>query len=228
MVRVNGTISEVFSISSGVRQGCVVAANFFTATDRILNNITQALTVGVNYEYSGQLITDLDYADDIVIFADLLYTLKDALFIPKTGATCQLVQVDQASVIQPLDAYSTMRTQPVTTTDKFTYLGSTIASNNSRFKGLRPPSSWRRPRGRPPLRWADQIVNDTQICPRVTPGQQHMIEHPGDHSFGMLRVTRRKQPKQASKQVHYFRSICSWLVQRLHALGFRLTDDSSA
>ena len=26
-----------------------------------------------------------------------------------------------------------------------------------------PPSSWRRPRGRPPLRWADQIINDTQL-----------------------------------------------------------------
>ena len=28
-----------------------------------------------------------------------------------------------------------------------------------------------------------------------------MIEHPGDHSFVMLRVLRRKQPKQVSKQV---------------------------
>ena len=26
-----------------------------------------------------------------------------------------------------------------------------------------PPSTWHRPRGRPPLRWADQIVNDTQM-----------------------------------------------------------------
>ena len=26
-----------------------------------------------------------------------------------------------------------------------------------------PPSTWHRPRGRPPLRWADQIVNDTQL-----------------------------------------------------------------
>ena len=26
-----------------------------------------------------------------------------------------------------------------------------------------PPSSWRRPRGRPPLCWADQIVKDTQM-----------------------------------------------------------------
>ena len=82
MVRVNGTISEAFYISLGVRQGCVLAANLFnTATDRILTNTTQALTLGVNYDDSGQLITDLYYADDIVIFADLLDTLKDALFI---------------------------------------------------------------------------------------------------------------------------------------------------
>ena len=82
MVRVNGTISEAFSISSGVRQGCVLAANLFnTATDRILNNTTQALTLGVNYDDSGQLITDLDYADDVVIFADLFDTLREALFI---------------------------------------------------------------------------------------------------------------------------------------------------
>ena len=32
-----------------------------------------------------------------------------------------------------------------------------------RHSGLYPPSSWRRPRGRPPLRWADQLVTDTQM-----------------------------------------------------------------
>ena len=75
VVRVNGTISEAFSISSGVHQGCVLAANLFnTATDRILSITTQALTLGVNYDDSGQLITDLDYAD-------LLDTLKDALYM---------------------------------------------------------------------------------------------------------------------------------------------------
>ena len=29
-----------------------------------------------------------------------------------------------------------------------------------------PPSTWHRPRGRPPLRWADQIVNDTAVPER--------------------------------------------------------------
>ncbi len=86
VVRLNGTISEAFSISSGARQGCVRAANLFnTATDRILNNNTQAMTLGVNCDDSGQHITDLDYADDIVIFADLLNTLKDAVYIYLTN-----------------------------------------------------------------------------------------------------------------------------------------------
>ena len=108
VVRVNGTISEAFSISSGVRQGCVIAANLFNnATDRILNNTTQALTLGVNYDDSGQHITDLDYADDIVIFADL-----------------------------PTPPSTLIGTQPVTTTYNFTYLGSTIASNNSSFNDV--------------------------------------------------------------------------------------------
>ena len=292
MVRVNGTISEAFSISSGVRQGCVLAANLFnTATDRILNNTTQALTLGVNYDDSGQLITDLDYADDIVIFADLLDTLKDALFIfneqyQKLGlhVNWSKTKLQSFSPWIPTPPSTIIGTQPVTTTDNFTYLGSTIASNNSslndvnrriaiatstmsnlsslwtssrlslalkmrlynsliisiityssaswtlakaqkqrldafntkalrRILGVRwydyftnasilirtgqppltitirklrlsafghicrlqpgtqaidilastPPTSWRRPRGRPPLRWADQIIKDTQM-----------------------------------------------------------------
>ena len=292
VVRVNGTISEAFSISSGVRQGCVLAANLFnTATDRILNNTTQALTLGVNYDDSGQLITDLDYADDIVIFADLFDTLREALFIfneqsKKLGlhVNWSKTKLQSFSPWIPTPPSTLIGTQPVTTTDNFTYLGSTIASSNSSFndvnrriaiatstmatlssiwtssrlslalkmrlynsliisiityssaswtltkaqkkrldafntKALRrivgvrwydyvtnasilsrtgqppltttirklrlgafghicrlqpgtqaidilastPPSSWRRPRGRPPLRWADQIVNDTQL-----------------------------------------------------------------
>ena len=134
VVRVNGTISEAFSISSGVLQGCVLPANLFnTATDRILNNTTQAMTLGVNYDDSGQLITDLDYADDIVIFADLLDTLKDALFIFNEQSQKLGLHVNWSKTkLQSFSPPSTLiGTQPVTTTDNFTYLGSTIASNNS-------------------------------------------------------------------------------------------------
>ena len=250
VVRVNGTISEAFSISSGVRQGCILAANLFnTATDRILNNTTQALTLGVNYDDSGQLITDLDYADDVVIFADLFDTLREALFIfneqsKKLGLHVNWSQTKLQSFSPwiPTPPSTLIVTQPVTTTDNFTYLGSTIASSNSSFNDVNcriaiatstmatfssiwtssrlslalkmrlynsliisiitySSASWtftkaqkkrldafntkalRRivgvrwydyvtnasilsrtgQRGRPPLRWADQIVNDTQL-----------------------------------------------------------------
>ena len=144
VVRVNGTISEAFSISSGVRQGCVLAANLFnTATDRILNITTQALTLGVNYDDSGQLITDLDYADDIVIFADLLDTLKDALFLfneqsKKLGlhVNWSKTKLQSFSPWMPTPPSTLIGAQPVTTTDNFIYLGSTIASNNSSFNDV--------------------------------------------------------------------------------------------
>ena len=135
---------EAFSISSGVRQGCVLAANLFnTATDRILNNTTQVLTLGVNYDDSGQLITDLDCADDIVIFADLLDTLEDALFIfneqsQKLGlhVNWSKTKLQSFSPWIPTPPSTLIGTQPVTTTDNFTYLGSTIANNNSSFNDV--------------------------------------------------------------------------------------------
>ena len=55
----------------------------------------------------------------------------------RNGRSFQLVQ-DQASVLQPMDTppSTLIGTQPVTTTDNFTYLGSTIASNNSSFNDV--------------------------------------------------------------------------------------------
>ena len=144
VVRVNGTISEAFSISSGVHQGCVLAANLFnTVTERILNITTQALTLCLNYDDSGQLITGLDYADDIVIFADLLDTLKDALFMfneqsQKLGlhVNWSKSKFQSFSHWMPTPPSTLIGAQPVTTTDNFTYLGSTIASNNSSFNDV--------------------------------------------------------------------------------------------
>ena len=102
------------------------------------NNTTQAMTLGVNYDDSGQLITDLDYADDIVIFADLLDTLKDALFIfneqsQKLGlhVNWSKTKLQSFSPWIPTPPSTLIGTQPVTKTDNFTYPGSTIASNNS-------------------------------------------------------------------------------------------------
>ena len=132
VVRVNGTISEALSISSVVCQGCVPVANLLnTATDRILNNTTQSLVLGVNYDDSGQFIRDLYYADDAVSFD----TLRDALFIfnehfQNLGLRVNWsnIKLHSFSSCIPTPPSTLIGTQPVTTTDIFTYLGSTIAS----------------------------------------------------------------------------------------------------
>ena len=140
VVRVNVTISKAFSISSGVRQGCVLATNLFnTAKDRILNNNTQPLTLGMNYDDSGQLITDLEYADDIVIFADLLDTLKDALLClmnnPKNWGYISTGPIQSFSppalgclLHHQHSSEHNLSKRPTTS-----HNGGTIASNNSSF-----------------------------------------------------------------------------------------------
>ena len=73
----------------------------------------------------------------IIIF-DLLDTLKDALFIfneqsQKLGlhVNWSKTKLQSFSPWIPTPPSTLIGTQPVTTTDNFTYLGSTIASNNS-------------------------------------------------------------------------------------------------
>ena len=116
MARVNRTISEAFSISSGVRRGCVLGTNLFnTATDRILNNTTQALALA----------------------------LKDAMFIFNEQSQKLVLYVNWSKTkLQsfspwiPTPPSTLIGKQPVTTTDNITYLGSTIASNNSSFNDV--------------------------------------------------------------------------------------------
>ena len=44
-------------------------------------NANKVMTLGVNYDDSKNVNTDIDFADVVVNFADLLNTLKDALLI---------------------------------------------------------------------------------------------------------------------------------------------------
>ena len=63
-----------------------------------------------------------------------------------------------------------------------------------------PSSSWRRPRGRPPLRWADQIISGTHIslgdAVTATHDRPSWRSHVRDAIFCVLRL---KQPKQVTK-----------------------------
>jgi len=65
-VRVGKRLSKAFYTSSGVRQGCVlVPALFYLAFDCIMSRCSGSLVITLD----GAVLTDLDYADDAVLFA---------------------------------------------------------------------------------------------------------------------------------------------------------------
>ena len=77
-VRCGGTISDVFPVVTGVRQGCVLAPTLFsTCMDWILGRMLERSSCGASF--GNVMISDLDFADDAVIFAETLDILLGAL-----------------------------------------------------------------------------------------------------------------------------------------------------
>ena len=77
-VRWGGDTSDFFHVSTGVRQGCVLAPSLFSACmDRIMGS-----TVGRGFSGASlgdERFTDLDFADDAVIFAETMQELTGFL-----------------------------------------------------------------------------------------------------------------------------------------------------
>ena len=68
-VRWGGTISDVFPVVTGVRQGCVLAPTLFsTCMDWILGRMLERSSCGASFGYVN--ISELNFADDAVIFLE--------------------------------------------------------------------------------------------------------------------------------------------------------------
>ena len=77
-VRYGYTISDLFPVVTGVCQRCVLASTLFsTCTDWILGRMSERSSCGASF--GNVKISDLDFADDAVIFAEILDILLGAL-----------------------------------------------------------------------------------------------------------------------------------------------------
>ena len=73
-VRIGGEISEYFAVATGVRQGCVLAPSLFNVCmDWVLGRTVEQGFRGASF--GNEVFTDLDFADDAVIFAETLDSL---------------------------------------------------------------------------------------------------------------------------------------------------------
>ena len=77
-VRAEGLISEWFPVSANVRQGCIVAPDIFLEPiDWIAGRTSHCGFLGITVGHD--VFTDLDFADDVSIMADVLEVITFAL-----------------------------------------------------------------------------------------------------------------------------------------------------
>ena len=77
-VRCSDTISDLFPVVTGVRQGCVLALTLFSACmEWILGRMLESSSYGASF--GNVKISDLDFADDAVLFAETFDILFGAL-----------------------------------------------------------------------------------------------------------------------------------------------------
>ena len=90
-VRLASSLSEEFTIKTGVKQGCIIAHDLFNCViDHLMHRMLRRCSLGLQLgEYK---LTDLDYADDIAIFAPSACMLQEALIILQEEANLVGIQ----------------------------------------------------------------------------------------------------------------------------------------
>ena len=128
----DGQLSSAFPVSSGVRQGCVLAPDLFNtdmdwALGRTVGRAMNGAVIGASS------LTDFDYADHVALLAELIALLQSTLEIFSQEAAPLGLQVNWAKTkIQSLSDFLpkpdplTIEGQAVESVDSFVYLGSLV------------------------------------------------------------------------------------------------------
>jgi len=131
----DGVHSEWFQVLSGVRQGCTVAPDLWIGRkleDWILNWTVEQTPLGVSM--AEESFTDLDFADDVSLVAEMLEILVAGLLVLEDEAAPLGLQINWSKTkIQHVG--EPHLTQPsvlvaaenVDLVDEFMYLGSLIS-----------------------------------------------------------------------------------------------------
>ena len=142
-IKSRGDVSRFFQVKSGVRQGCVLAPTLFnTCIDWIMGETVGNTDCGVSM--GDARITDLDFADDIAIFAETLEALVTALDTLSIESRPLGLKVSWIKTkIQKFVGFFVennnlpppvvVQGEPVSFVDNFVYLGSAIGSGRRSF-----------------------------------------------------------------------------------------------
>jgi hypothetical protein len=129
IVRMERILSDWFEIQSGVRQGCTIAPSLFlTSIDWILERTVHRGLAGAYL--SDESFSDLDYADDVALLAEMLEVLILSLEIIQSDASPFGLEINwgktkiQTTVDYSVHQHVQVAGNTVDIVESFTYLGS--------------------------------------------------------------------------------------------------------
>ncbi|KAL1267682.1 hypothetical protein QQF64_033045 [Cirrhinus molitorella] len=141
-VLMNNTLTEWFSVQSGVRQGCIISPILFLLTvDWITTNTTADKSRGIQWTLSSQL-EDLDFADDLALLSTNLPNMQsktDMLnkYAKQAGLNINTSKTQVMCINTIPTASILVNGAPLEFVEDFTYLGSLISNNNAVQKDIR-------------------------------------------------------------------------------------------
>ncbi|KAK6735707.1 hypothetical protein RB195_018750 [Necator americanus] len=136
-VRTPAGCTTPFEVVTGVRQGAVAGPFLFNfAIDDIMRRTVDQCPADIVLAPSGCPLTDLEYADDVVIFAESSTKLQHVVnLVPKLAAAYELrLRPDKCKQMWISSRPRTgirVDEQPVELVDEFCYLGCTLKNNGS-------------------------------------------------------------------------------------------------
>lgn len=135
-VRADGDCSDWFDVRSGVRQGCTIAPNLFlTPMDWLLDRTIHRSMSGTTL--AKEPFSDLDFADDVALLAEMLSVLLLALEIMQEEATTFGLEINwsktkiQTTTDPAPDIKAHVNGNEVEIVEAFTYLGSRVHHTGS-------------------------------------------------------------------------------------------------
>ena len=112
-VRINGHLTDWFSVNTGLKQGCLLSSVLFNL---YMNDLTLALeSTGLGIDIDGNKVCVLQYANDIVVMAETQQELQTLLEIVHTWCNANSMQVNLKKTTK-----NKKKTNKKTTTNKQT------------------------------------------------------------------------------------------------------------